>query len=63
MSGRAPAGPGAVARLGHALRRGRRVIAALQWAMVACYAVLATLPAFMPSNCSSLELAHRARPE
>jgi polyferredoxin len=37
----------ALARFGDALRRHRRIIAAMQWLIVGCYAVLVTVPAFL----------------
>jgi len=42
----APAGP--LARLGQAMRRHQRVIQALQWVVVGVYALLVTVPAFLP---------------
>ena len=39
---------GALARLGDAMARHRRVIVAVQWAVVLVYAVLVAVPAFLP---------------
>ncbi|MEN9396850.1 MAG: hypothetical protein RLZ81_1380, partial [Pseudomonadota bacterium] len=45
----APRAPvGRLARLGQAMRRHQRVIQALQWAVVGVYALLVTVPAFLP---------------
>lgn len=38
----------ALARLGHAMQRHRRVILGIQWTIVLFYAVLVVLPAFLP---------------
>lgn len=45
---RAPAPRGMLARLGDAMRRHRRAIVILQWAVIAFYAVIVTVPAFLP---------------
>ena len=39
---------GALARLGDAMQRNRRVILAIQWVIVVFYAVLVVVPAFLP---------------
>ncbi|MBK9574425.1 MAG: 4Fe-4S binding protein [Rhodoferax sp.] len=39
---------GALSRLGQAMRRHQRVILALQWVVVVVYALLVTVPAFLP---------------
>lgn len=39
-----------VAQLGYALLRGRRLILAIQWGMVAIYATLLIVPAFLPHS-------------
>jgi polyferredoxin len=45
----APSAPaGALARLGQAMRRHQRVIRAMQWLVVAVYAFLVVVPAFLP---------------
>ena len=46
----------ALARLGEAMRRHRRVIVAIQWAVVAVYLILLTLPAFMRLPASSASI-------
>ncbi|MGL4807579.1 MAG: 4Fe-4S binding protein, partial [Giesbergeria sp.] len=38
----------ALARLGDAMVRHRKVIVALQWVVIVAYAVLVALPAFLP---------------
>ncbi len=59
----APPAPTGLAAFGDALRRHRGAIVALQWGVVLCYAVLVTVPAFMPlpesgaSMLSNLRLA------
>ena len=45
---RRPARRSALARLGDAMVRHRKVIVALQWAVIVAYAVLVALPAFLP---------------
>ena len=37
-----------IARIGHALRRNRRTIIAIQWLIVVLYAAMVIIPAFMP---------------
>src|SRR3989338_631063 len=39
---------GILARLGDAMQRNRRVILAIQWAVVIFYALLVVVPAFLP---------------
>lgn len=73
MTSLAPVAPGAATAgsavvrldglggLGEALRRHRGAIVMLQWAVVVCYAVLVTLPAFMPLPDSGASIVSNLR--
>ncbi|MDA8107254.1 MAG: 4Fe-4S binding protein [Betaproteobacteria bacterium] len=56
-----PAPLGGLARIGEAMRRHRRAILALQWLVVAVYAVLLIVPAFMPLPPESAHLYDNLR--
>lgn len=57
----APVARGSVARWGDALRRHRAAVIALQWAVVLCYAVLVTVPAFLPLPASGASIVSDLR--
>lgn len=53
--------PGLLAKVGHAMRRHRRAIQAIQWTMVCFYLSLVVIPAFMPLPAEDAHLYNNLR--